>query len=60
MYLLGKNFKAFAITPDGDLINLIQKNSSLIFNKSITITNRKITFVLKLKIYINKRLHDTD
>lgn len=27
MHLLGKNFKAFAITPDGDLINLIQINS---------------------------------
>ncbi len=24
MHLLGQNFKAFAITPDGDLINLIQ------------------------------------
>ena len=27
MHLLGKNFKAFAITPDGDLVNLIQINN---------------------------------
>lgn len=27
MHLLGKNFKAFAITPEGDLINLIQINN---------------------------------
>jgi hypothetical protein len=27
MHLLGKNYKAFAITPDGDLINLIKINN---------------------------------
>ena len=27
MHLLGKNFKSFAITPEGDLINLIQINN---------------------------------
>ena len=57
MHLLGKNFKAFAITPDGDLINLI-KIDNWDFNWQMTYQFQKLLKIPKGSVVYSEAEYD--
>ena len=57
MHLLGKNFKAFAITPDGDLINLI-KIDNWDFNWQMTYQFEKLMKIPKGSVIYSEAEYD--